>query len=265
MSPYSFIRRIKSYKLENKKIAMATCYDATFAKLIDESSIEMILVGDSLGMVIKGEETTLNVSLDEVVYHTKAVARGAKKTHIVADMPFLSYQGSKSKAVKHAGKLMQAGAHAVKLEGGKSLGPLVKKLTESGIPVVGHIGLTPQSIATMGGYVIQGKTEVAHQQLVEDAEVLQSAGAFCLVLEGMKSEVSAHITDFLTIPTIGIGAGKNCGGQVLVLHDLLGLNAEFKPKFVRNFSNGASWVKQALESFSSEIQAGSFPSNKESF
>lgn len=244
---------------------MATCYDATFAKLLGKSDVDMLLVGDSLGMVIKGESNTLNVSLDEMIYHTKSVARGCQNKHIVADMPFLSYHCGDDEAVLNAGKLLQAGAHSIKLEGGSEIAPLVERMVKAGIPVVGHIGLTPQSISTLGGFVIQGKTEDAHQRLMADAEALQSAGAFAIVLEGLKSAVATHITDFLSIPTIGIGAGSDCSGQVLVLYDILGLDESFKPKFVRNFMNGSETIQSAIQTYGDAVKNSTFPNESEQF
>lgn len=265
MTPYSFIKRIKSYESEGRKLVMSTCYDATFARILDKSDVDLLLVGDSLGMVVKGEKNTLSVTMEEMLYHTRAVARGSESKHIVADMPFLSYQCDDIEAIRNAGKLLQAGAHSVKLEGGSEIAPLIRRMVQSGIPIMGHIGLTPQSISTLGGFVVQGKSKDAHHRLIEDAEALQSAGAFSIVLEGMQSPVAAHITDFLNIPTIGIGAGSQCSGQVLVIYDLLGLDAKFKPKFVRNFMDGSTDIQNALKNYSDAVKQGHFPNGSEQY
>lgn len=252
-------------KDQNEKICMVTCYDATFAKLVDKAGADIVLVGDSLGTVIKGESTTLGVTLDEVAYHTRAVARGIENALIVADLPFLTYHRDDAQAIESAGKLIQSGANCVKLEGGRALAERVRKIVELGIPVMGHIGLLPQSVNALSGYVIQGRTQTSKEKLIEDALALQAAGVFAIVLEGVQSDVAAEITASLSIPTIGIGAGADCDGQVLVLYDLLGLDPEFKPKFVKNFADGAQVVTLACQNYFKEVKKGLFPSKDQTF
>lgn len=261
----STIQRIMGKKTQNEKICMITCYDSTFAKLVDKAGADIILVGDSLGTVIKGEPGTLNVTLDEVSYHTRAVARGVESALIVADLPFLSYHRDDGQAIESAGKLIQSGANCVKLEGGQTLAERIRKIVEFGIPVMGHIGLLPQSVNALGGYVIQGKTKSSQDKLVADALALQEAGVFAIVLEGVQSDIAEEITSRLSIPTIGIGAGPGCDGQVLVLYDMLGLDPEFRPKFVKQFADGASVVQQACQNYFKEVKKGLFPSKDQSF
>lgn len=244
---------------------MITCYDATFAHIVDSAGADIILVGDSLGCVIKGEEGTLNVTLDEISYHTKAVARGVKQAHIVSDMPFLTYHRDDGQAIENAGLLLQSGANSVKIEGGKHLAPRIKKIVDLGIPVMGHIGLMPQSVNAQGGYVIQGRSAHSQTSLLEDALALQDAGIFALVIEGVQSDTAELITERLNIPTIGIGAGVHCDGQVLVLYDLLGLNPHFKPKFLKNYANGFDIVSEACMNYFHEVRTSSFPSKEHSF
>lgn len=259
------IPEIMKRKNSGPKIAMLTCYDATFAQLLDQSGVPLLLVGDSLGMVFKGEENTLSVSIDEVAYHTKAVARGSSQAHIVADMPFMSYHGSEKDAVINAGKLLQAGAQSVKLEGGKEIVPIIKKLVEAGIPVMGHIGLMPQKVHLMGGFKVQGKDEAGQQQILEDAQALVQAGVFGMVLEGIPKDVAQEVTRSIPVPTIGIGAGPSCDGQVLVIYDLLGLNPDFRPKFVKTFFEGGNAVQEACKNYITEVVNGAFPSDEHSF
>ena len=223
------ITSIQERKNSSNKIAMLTCYDASFAHLLDMADVDMLLVGDSLGMVVKGEENTLSVSVDEVAYHTKAVARGSQKAHIMADMPFMSYHGSAEDAVLNAGQLLQAGAQSVKLEGGKGIVPIIKKMVDAGIPVMGHIGLMPQKVHMMGGFKVQGKDAHSQQQILEDAQALVEAGVFAMVLEGIPHDVAQEVTQSVPVPTIGIGAGDQCDGQVLVIYDLLGLTLISNP------------------------------------
>lgn len=263
--PKMTIHRILGKKTQEEKICMITCYDATFAKILDKAGVDIVLVGDSLGTVIKGESTTLNVTLDEVIYHTRAVARGTQNALITADLPFLSYHGDDAQAILSAGKLIQAGANCVKLEGGAHLAVRIRKIVEFGIPVMGHIGLLPQSVNMQGGYVIQGRSQEAKDQLVADAIAVQEAGAFAIVLEGVQNDVAQEITQVLKIPTIGIGAGAECDGQVLVLYDLLGLDPDFKPKFVKQFANGAADVHQACQNFMKEVKKSLFPSKDHTF
>ncbi len=243
-----------------QRICALTCYDATFAQLIDQhTAVDFVLVGDSLGMVIKGEPTTLNVDVNEIVYHTRAVSRSTKRVHVVADMPFLSYQINDEETLKNAGLLMKAGAHSVKLEGGVTIQNRVRRLVDVGIPVMGHIGLTPQSVHALGGFRVQGKTSVEKQRLLDDAFALQDAGAFAVVIECTPEDVAKEITEKLQIPTIGIGAGKYCDGQILVLYDFLDLNSEFRPKFVKQFFNGTAAIAGACQAYVDEVQQGTFP------
>lgn len=264
------VTTLQQRKQAKERITMVTCYDATFARLVEESAVDAILVGDSLGMVVKGEENTLAVSLDEMVYHTAAVARGLRAngratTHLVGDMPFLTYQVNADEAIRNAGRLLQAGANAVKLEGGAQIAPTVRRIVDAGIPVMGHVGLVPQSVHAMGGFRVQGKDEASRQRILDDALALQEAGAYAVVLEGIPPDVAADITAALDIPTIGIGAGKACDGQVLVLYDLLGLNPSFKPKFVKHFASGADVVTSALNAYASEVEHAVFPAAEHTF
>ena len=259
------LRTLAKMKADGQRITMLTGYDATFARLLDGAGIDMILVGDSLGMVIKGESNTLGVSVEQVAYHTAAVARGVSRAHVVADMPFMSYQTSAEDALKNAARLLQAGASSVKLEGGAGIAATVARLVDAGIPVMGHIGLMPQSVHAMGGFVVQGKDAASSQRIVDDAIALQDAGAYAVVLEGIPSELAAEITATLRIPTIGIGAGVDCDGQVLVIYDLLGLNPDFTPKFVKKYVDGAAIVGDAVKSYVDEVRAGSFPDADHAF
>jgi 3-methyl-2-oxobutanoate hydroxymethyltransferase len=232
------IHSLKKLKLAGQKICMVTAYDATFARLFDDAGADVLLVGDSLGMVIQGHDSTLSVTMDQMVYHCKAVTRSARRAHVVGDMPFMSYQNSVEEAVRNGGRLIaEGGCGSVKLEGGKDFVPVVQALHRASIPVMGHIGLTPQSVHKMGGYVVQGREEHQAQALLDDALALQAAGCFALVLEGVPLELGKQITEHLQIPTIGIGAGVHCDGQVLVCYDLLGLNPSFKPKFVKRYAD----------------------------
>lgn len=257
--------KLLRYKKHGKKITMLTCYDATFARLVDDAMVDMVLVGDSLGMVIKGEQNTLNVTIEQVAYHTHAVANGIKRAHIVADMPFMSYQKNADEALENAAKLIQAGAHSVKMEGGLQIQQAIKKISQSGIPVVGHIGLLPQRIHEQGGFLIQGKSEPDREQLIKAAKAIEEAGAFAIVIEGVTLETAQNITLSLTIPTIGIGAGPYCDGQVLVLYDILNLDSNFSPKFVKHYLDGHNMVREACRKFVHEVQVGEFPSLMNSF
>ncbi len=250
---------------EGEKIAVLTCYDASFATVLENAGVDVLLVGDSLGMVVQGEETTLPVSLDEMVYHTRCVARGAKKAFIVADMPFGSYQQSPARAYASAARLMAAGAQMVKLEGGAVMAKTVAFLVERGIPVCGHAGLTPQSVHQLGGYKVQGKGDAAAQKLIEDALALQQAGAALLVLEAIPAALAQQVTRQLTIPTIGIGAGLDCSGQVLVLYDLLGIYPGKTPKFARNFLAGAGSIQVAVEQYVKAVKNMEFPAQVHCF
>ena len=245
---------------------MLTAYDYSMAKIIDESGVNGILIGDSLGMVIKGDEDTLSVTMDEVIYHTKAVKKGAKNALIVSDMPFLSYHVSIEQAVLNAGRLVkEGGANAVKLEGGANVVAQVKAIVDAQIPVMGHLGLTPQSVNAFGGFKVQGKNESAAKKLIEDAVLLEKAGAFSIVLEGIPEKVAELITNSVSIPTIGIGAGKNCDGQILVYQDMLGMFNDFIPKFVKQYANIGTVMKEAIRSYVSEVQEGTFPEEKHTF
>lgn len=257
------ISTLQAKKRKNEKITMLTAYDATFARLIDKCNIDSILVGDSLGMVIQGHENTIPVTVEDIIYHLKAVKRGTKSAHIIADMPFLSYQASIEDALRNAGRMIKdGGAHAVKLEGGLELLPTIKALTDRGIPVMAHIGLKPQSIHIMGGYKFQGKTEESCISLVNEAVEMQKAGAYALLLEGIAIETSREITNTVKIPTIGIGAGPHCDGQVLVIYDLLGMNNDFSPKFVKKYSDLEETISAAVTEYKNDVQKGAFPTKE---
>lgn len=247
-------------KIKNKKIVMLTAYDATFARLADEAGADMLLVGDSLGMVIQGHDNTIPVTLDDVIYHTRCVARGASRPHICADMPFMTYKVSPEKALQAAGRLIQEGrAESVKLEGGVEMAETIARIVSSGIPVVGHVGLTPQSVHSIGGFKMQGKTGVSRDRLVQDAKAVADAGAFCLVLESMPAELAETITSEVPIPTVGIGAGPHCDGQVLVVYDMLGMNEGFKPKFLKLYASLGGDIKRAVAAYADEVRTGVFP------
>ena len=260
------IHTLKKLKKAGQKICMVTAYDATFARLFDDAGADVLLVGDSLGMVIQGHDSTLPVTMDQMVYHSAAVTRGAKRAHVVGDLPFMSYQNSVEDAVRNAGRLItEGGVGSVKLEGGQEFAEVISKITRASIPVMGHIGLTPQSVHKMGGYVVQGRDEETAQRLLDDAVALEQAGCFALVLEGVPMELAKAITARLDIPTIGIGAGKHCDGQVLVAYDLLGLNPNFKPKFVKRFANVHQTATEAVQTFFGEVREGTFPDEEHSF
>ncbi len=248
-----------------EKIAVLTCYDASFATTLENAGVDVLLVGDSLGMVVQGEETTLPVSMADMIYHIRCVARGAKQAFIVADMPFGSYQQGPAQAMRNVAKLMAAGAQMVKLEGGAVMAKTVAFLAERGIPVCGHVGLTPQSVHQLGGYKVQGKGDAAAQKLIGDALALQQAGAGLLVLEAIPAALARQVTQQLTIPTIGIGAGPDCAGQVLVLYDLLGIYPGKPPKFARNFLTGADGIQAAVEQYVKAVKSGEFPAAEHCF
>ena len=252
-------------KAERRKVVMITAYDATFAKIFDEVGVDILLVGDSLGQVVLGLPNTLGVTMEDMVRHTAAVARGRKRAYLVADMPFLSFQAGAQEAIRNAGRLLQEGAEAVKLEGGRNVEATIRAITSCDIPVMGHVGLTPQSIHRMGGYRLQGKTDAQRERLIDDAMAVQEAGAFAVVLEGMPSDLAAEITGRLAIPTIGIGAGPRCDGQVLVMQDLLGLFDEFRPKFVKRFGELKKPVQDAVRDYAEEVREGKFPGKEHSF
>jgi 3-methyl-2-oxobutanoate hydroxymethyltransferase len=251
---------LKKQKAEGNKITMLTCYDYTMAKLMDEAGIETLLIGDSMGMTILGYEDTISVTMEDIIHHSAAVARGAKNALVIADMPFMSYQVSVEQAVMNAGRLMKEGrANMVKLEGGASVCPQIEAIVKASIPVCAHIGLTPQSVNAFGGFKVQGKSEQAARQIIQDALDIEKAGASMVVLEGIPTELARIITEKLTIPTIGIGAGDGCDGQVLVYQDLLGMYGDLKPKFVKVFADGAKFMKTAFDEYSKEVKEGSFP------
>lgn len=252
-------------KAEGAKIVMITAYDALFARIFDDAGVDVILVGDSLGMVVLGHPDTLNVTMEDMVRHTEAAARGRKRAFLAADMPFLSYQAGLSDAIRNAGRLLQAGAEAVKLEGGRNVAETIRAIVSADIPVMGHIGLTPQSVHRMGGYRVQGKTDPQRERLLDDAAAVQEAGAFSVVLEGIPAALAGEITRALSIPTIGIGAGVACDGQVLVMQDLLGLFDEFRPKFVKRFGELRKPVEAAVGAYAAAVRDGSFPGKEHSF
>ncbi len=253
------VQHLREMKARQRRISAVTCYDATFARLVDSAGIEVVLVGDSLGNVIQGQETTLPVTVDHIVYHCAAVARGLQYGHLVADLPFLSYRNV-DVALASAGRMLAEGhAHAVKLEGGAEFAPIVQALVSAGIPVMGHIGLTPQSVHAMGGHRVQGRGAAARKRLLDDALALQAAGCYAIVFEAIPAELAEELTQTLQIPTIGIGAGAGCDGQILVLYDLLGLNPAFKPKFLKQFAQLGLEVVDALGAYRTEVQSGVFP------
>jgi 3-methyl-2-oxobutanoate hydroxymethyltransferase len=253
-------------KRESKKITMLTAYDYPFARIVDEAGIDAILVGDSLGMVVQGLDNTLPVTMDEMIYHTKMVSRAAKNSMVIGDMPFMSYQTGIEDAVRNAGRfLKEAGASAVKMEGGSEVAAHVRAMTKADIPVMSHIGLTPQSIHRMGGYKVQGKSEASAEKLLEEARIVEESGAFALIVEAIPLELAKKITGELSIPTIGIGAGPHCDGQVLVLHDVIGMFERFVPKFVKRYANLKDESLKAVKRYREEIEKGLFPSEDQSF
>jgi len=259
------LTELAALRARGEKLVMLTCYDASFAALCDEAGVELLLVGDSLGMVVQGHETTLPVTMDDMAYHTACVARGSKRGLVIADLPFGSYQASKEQALANAARLMAAGAQMVKLEGGRPMLETVRFLVERGIPVCGHVGLTPQAVHQLGGFRVQGRTADAARVLLDDAKALQDAGAAMIVLEAIPSSLAAQATAALAIPTIGIGAGAACSGQVLVLHDMLDIYPGKKAKFVRNFMAGADGVRSALRRYVEAVKSGEFPGPEHSF
>ncbi len=260
------ISEIKEMKQKKEKIPMLTAYDYITAKMVDEADVPLILVGDSLGMVMLGYESTIPVTIDEMLHHTKAVVRGAKKALVVGDMPFMTYHASVSDALYNAAKFIQeGGAQAVKLEGGEIVAEAVKRLTACGIPVMGHIGLTPQSIYQLGGFKVQGKVPERAQRLLKDACILEEAGAFAVVLECTPAPLSKLITQRISIPTIGIGAGPDCDGQVQVISDILGLYTDFVPKHAKRYARLADEMKAAIVDYAAEVKSASFPTMKQSY
>lgn len=257
---------IQKAKENKEKVTMLTAYDYSMAKLIDEAGINMILVGDSLGMVMLGYEDTLSVTMEDMIHHTKAVARGAKNALVVADMPFMSYQTSVYDAVYNAGRLMKEGrAQAVKLEGGREVADQIRAITNASIPVVAHLGLTPQSLNAFGGFKVQGKSEEAARKLIEDAKIIEEAGAVAVVLECVPAKLAELVTEKLHIPTIGIGAGAGCDGQVLVYQDMLAMFGDFQPKFVKRFGDIGNQMKEAFGKYIEEVSSGAFPAPEHTF
>ena len=256
------VPEFRGAKARGTKLAVVTAYDYTSARLADEAGVDAILVGDSLGMVVQGHPNSLPVTLGQVAYHTRCAARGVRRALVVADLPFLSYQVSPRQAVRNAGRLIkEAGAHAVKLEGGARMADTVRAVVAAGIPVMGHVGLTPQSVHLLGGFKVQRDAA----QLLADAKAVEEAGAFALVVESVPAEVGAKVTQAVSIPTIGIGAGPGCDGQVLVFHDMLGLFTDFTPKFVKRYADLGSQVRSAVEAYCREVRDGTFPATEHSF
>ncbi len=257
---------LQAMKSSGEKIAVLTAYDFPFARIMDQAGIDIILVGDSAGSVVAGYDTTLPVTMEEMLYHTRAVVRGVERALVVADMPFLSYQVDLSEARRNAGLLIkEGGAQAVKLEGGENVAETIRAIVAMDVPVVGHIGLTPQSIHRMGGYRVQGREDAQAKQLLADAVAVTEAGAFAVVLEGIPADLAKQITAAVAIPTIGIGAGVDCDGQVLVIHDILGLCEKYSPKFVKRFADVSGTIRQGIDDYISEVKGGSFPGPEHSF
>lgn len=265
-SPKVTVPELRARKTRGPKIAMVTAYDATMAKLLEAGGADVLLVGDSLGMVVQGLPNTLPVTLDEICYHGRAVARAAVRAHVMGDLPFMSYQASPEQAVMAGGKLLkEGGCESVKLEGGREFAEHVRRLVAASIPVMAHIGLTPQSVHAMGGFRVQGRGAEAAERLLDDAKALEQAGAFGIVLEGIPSELSARITSSVSIPTIGIGAGPSCDGQVLVCYDFLGMYPDLRPRFVKRFAEVGEAIVDATRAYVAEVQGGAFPSEAHSF
>ena len=253
-------------KAAKRPIVMLTCYDAVFARLLEQAGVDVLLVGDSLNQVVAGHETTLSTTLDQMIYHAAAVRRVTRHALVFVDLPFLTYQVSIPEAIRNAGRVLQeTGAHGVKLEGGSHMAETVGALVERGIPVIGHLGLTPQSVHALGGYRVQGRDPSAADRLVQDAKALEEAGACSIVLELIPSALAGRITTSVTIPTIGIGAGPQCDGQVLVLHDMLGLNESFAPKFLRHYGQLGETVREAVQSYATDVRERKYPGKEHSF
>jgi 3-methyl-2-oxobutanoate hydroxymethyltransferase len=257
---------LPAWKAAGRRLVVLTCYDAAFARLLDRAEVDVLLVGDSLNQVIAGQETTLSATLDQMIYHAAAVRRGAPGTLMFVDLPFLTYQVSVPEAIRNAGRVLQeTAANGVKLEGGRHMAETVQALVERGIPVMGHLGLTPQSVHAMGGYKVQGRDPAAAGRLLEDAKALEAAGACAVVLELIPTDVARRIAAALVIPTIGIGAGPACDGQVLVLHDMLGLNEGFSPKFLKRYAELGTSVREAVRAYATEVRGGTYPAKEHSF
>ena len=259
------IPEMQKRKSEKRKIIVVTAYDALFTRIAEEAGIDVLLVGDSLGVVVQGKKDTLSVTMEDMLYHTRLVAGAAQRSLVIGDMPFLSYQASVEEAVRNAGRFLQAGAAAVKLEGGQAVADRVQAMTRFGIPVMGHVGMTPQSMHAYGGYKVQGKGKQPAARILSDARAVEAAGAFALVLEAIPADLAKRITRAVSIPTIGIGAGRHCDGQVLVLYDLLGLFDDFTPKFVKRYAHLKADALQALRRYREEVEQGKFPTDAESY
>jgi 3-methyl-2-oxobutanoate hydroxymethyltransferase len=253
-------------KVAGRRIVVLTCYDAVFARLLEQAGVDVLLGGDSLNQVLAGHETTLSTTLDQMIYHAAAVRRGSRRALVFVDLPFLTYQISIPEAIRNAGRVLQeTGAHGVKLEGGSPMAETVSALVDRGIPVIGHLGLTPQSVHALGGYRVQGREEKGADRMLQDAKALEAAGACAIVLELIPAPLAARISKSLTIPTIGIGAGPGCDGQVLVLHDMLGLNEQFAPKFLKHYAKLGESVRDAVRSFAADVRDGKYPGKEHSF
>ena len=260
------VNDLVAMKAAKRRIVMLTCYDAVFARLLEQAGVDVLLVGDSLNQVIAGHETTLSTTLDQMIYHAGAVRRASRRALVFVDLPFLTYQITIPEAIRNAGRVLQeSGAHGVKLEGGSHMAETVAALVERGIPVIGHLGLTPQSVHALGGYRVQGRDAADADRLVKDAKALEAAGACSIVLELIPAALSARVSQALTIPTIGIGAGSQCDGQVLVLHDMLGLNEQFAPKFLKHYAQLGDAVREAVRAYADEVRAGKYPGKEHSF
>ena len=260
------VPQIVQMKQRHEKITCLTAYDYSFARILDQAGVDILLVGDSLGCVVQGHQNTLPVRLEQMLYHTRTVVRARKRALVVGDMPFMSFQASKKQAIKNAGRFLQeAGAEAIKLEGGVSMRHTIEAIVSAGIPVMGHVGLTPQSVHRFGGYKVQGREKGQRENLIHDALAVQDSGAFSVVLEGIPSDLAKEITARLAIPTIGIGAGVDCDGQVLVIHDMLGLFDDFTPKFVKRYAELGAAASDAVKSFIGEVREQKFPAEQHSF
>lgn len=260
------VPELRARKHRGPKITVVTAYDATVARLLDEAGIDALLVGDTLGMVVQGQSSTLPVTVDEICYHGRAVARGTTSAHLIGDMPFMSYQVSAERALENAGYMMKTGAfEAIKLEGGVEVAEAIRRIVGAGIPVCGHVGLTPQSIHAMGGFRVQGKSDEDAARVIADAKAVEDAGAYAIVLEGIPADLAAKITATLAIPTIGIGAGASCDGQVLVSYDMFGMYRGMRPKFVKRFAELGDAIVSAAKTYADEVRAGSFPAAEHSY
>jgi 3-methyl-2-oxobutanoate hydroxymethyltransferase len=258
--------QLRARKGTGEKIVVLTAYDVAFARLADRAGVDVVLVGDSLGMVFQGQSTTVPVTLDEMIYHARAVVRGTARAHVVVDLPFMSYQASIEDGMRAAGRVLkESGADSVKVEGGEEVAPLVGRLVAAGIPVMGHVGMTPQSFHQLGGFRVQGKTEEQRAKILAGARALADSGAFAMVLEGIPATLATEVTAAVSAPTIGIGAGPDCDGQVLVMHDVLGLDPGWSPRFVRRYAEMGKEVEQAFAAYAADVRAGKFPSTDESY